>query len=171
MVRRAFAKASWPDRANLAMMCGTHSGIKPGRRGPIVASSFTRGAGRKPACREPAPKRRRSGAARFRNGMPWADRVGSRRPGDDALAFLPVADREVIFTVSCGRRSSCGRRQRYPVVLSGATVSTAFADAGGRGHGSTPSYKWCGNPNKCDESWGYACGAVRHGKKDAAYSC
>ena len=57
------------------------------------------------------------------------------------------------------------------VALSATTVSTAFADAGGRGYGSDPSYKWCGNPNKCDESWGYACGAVRNGNKDAAYSC
>jgi hypothetical protein len=59
------------------------------------------------------------------------------------------------------------------VVLTATTVSPAFAgsDPQGRGYGSAPSYKWCGDPKKCDESWGYACGAVRNGNKESAYPC
>ena len=54
------------------------------------------------------------------------------------------------------------------VVLMAATLpSPAFA---GRGYGPSPSYKWCGGP-QCDELWGYACGAVRQDKKEAAYHC
>jgi hypothetical protein len=40
--------------------------------------------------------------------------------GDDALAFFPDADREVIFTMGCGRRSSCRRRQPDPSIATPA---------------------------------------------------
>jgi hypothetical protein len=50
--------------------------------------------------------------------------------GDDALAFVPDADREVIFTMGCGRRSSCRRRQPDPSI---ATPASAFPCRGARG--------------------------------------
>jgi hypothetical protein len=49
--------------------------------------------------------------------------------GDDALAFVPDADREVIFTMGCGRRSSCRRCQPVPSI---ATRAPAFPCRGAR---------------------------------------
>ena len=49
--------------------------------------------------------------------------------GDDALAFLSDADRVVIFTMRCGRRSSCRRCQPVPSI---ATPAPAFACRGAR---------------------------------------
>jgi hypothetical protein len=61
------------------------------------------------------------------------------------------------------------------VLLMATTVSPAFAATNppGRGYGSdaNTNYKWCGDPKKCDETWGYACGAVRNEKKESAYAC
>jgi hypothetical protein len=49
-------------------------------------------------------------------------RVDLAALGDDAIGFFRDADREVIFTMRCGRRSSCGRRQPYPTIATGAPL-------------------------------------------------
>jgi hypothetical protein len=93
------------DRAGFSWGSERTAGMACGARGTVPAAA------RKPACREPAPKRRRSGAARFRTGVGWADRVGSRRPGRRRACLVVDADREVIRTMRRGRRLSCRRRQ------------------------------------------------------------
>jgi hypothetical protein len=60
------------------------------------------------------------------------------------------------------------------VVLTATTVSPAFGQGRGYKLGQEDEQGepyWCGNEEKCKESWGYACGAVRQEKKESAYPC